>query len=68
MSDFVKVYQFIKLDVDNKERLIKEAFNDCKYKYFDSLNKWCYIYNIRFVNGKNTVNDKFITSSDDGAL
>ena len=30
MSDFVKVYEFIKPDVDNIEHLVKEAFKDCK--------------------------------------
>ena len=41
MSDFVKVYEFIKPDVDIIEGLLKEAFKDCKYNCFNSFNKWC---------------------------
>ena len=68
MGDFVKVYEFIKLYVDIIEGTVMEAFKDCKYKYFNSFNKWCYIYNIKFVNGKNIENLKFIVSSDDGSI
>ena len=68
MSDFVKVSEFIKPNVDAIEVLIKEAFKDCKYNCFNSFIKWCYIYNIKFVNGENIKNDNFIVSSDDGPL
>ena len=49
MSDLYKVYEFFKPDVDNIERLVNEAFKDCKYKYFGSFNKWCYLYSIKFL-------------------
>ena len=68
MSDFFKVYEFIKPNVDNIERLIMEAFTDCKYKCFNSFNKWCDIYNIKFVNGKVIKNCNFIVSSDDRSI
>ena len=45
-----------------------EAFKDCKYKCFKSFNRWCYIYDIKFVNVKNIKNDNFIVSSDDGSI
>ena len=44
-----------------------EAFKGCKYKCFNSFTKWCFIYNIKFANGKNIKNDNFIVSSDDSS-
>ena len=65
MTDFVEVYEFIKPDVDVIEGLIMEACKDCKYNCFKSINKWCYIYKIKFVVGKNIRKDNFVVNSDD---
>ena len=45
-----------------------EVFKDCKYKCFISFIKWCYIYNMKFVNDKNIKNDNFIVSADDSSI
>ena len=50
------------------EQSIKVVFKDCKSKCFISIIKWCYVYKIMFVNTKNTKNDNFVVSSDDGAI
>ena len=68
MANFVEVYEFMIPDVDNIEDPSKNVFEDCKYKYFNSFNKWFYLYNIKFVNGKIIINVNFIVSSDDGSI
>ena len=58
---------FIKPNVHNIEGLIMEAFKDCKNKCFNLFNKWCYKYNIKFVNGIKIKNDNYTVSFDDGS-
>ena len=68
MANFVKVYEFIKPDVDKIEDLIEDVFKDCNYKGFNSFNRWSYIYNFKSVNGKDVENRDFIVSFDSGSI
>ena len=67
-ANFVNVYELIKEVLDNIEDQIDEVFKDCKYKCFNSVDKWCRICKIKFVNGRIIRDRVFVVSSDDGSI